>query len=256
MKKVSFGEKVEYFSGLRLNIGPEGGFDREFMPDDESQAYAIQNEVVQELGFKVLAWKLGGTNPKTQANFDCTSAYLGPIFSLGDEKPAFFDSAAPRGEAELTFRLSDKIRSLDSNGIKGDPMAYFDAVYPSLEMPYSRINDFHEVGMLPLVADLCGTGHLVVGDAKHLALLQEHENIPVRIGPQEQPLACGSSLELVGGYQAALVDFLKLVLKYDIQIEAGQLVASGGVTPCVYLPVNNGVEIDFSSLGCLSVCYP
>ncbi|MFT4926351.1 MAG: 2-keto-4-pentenoate hydratase [Phenylobacterium sp.] len=260
MKTSSFTNKVDYFAGLRLNAGPGANFDRAYLPDSEQQAYAIQKSVMDILGKKVLGWKLGGTNPKTQTNFNCKSGYLGPIFSVSDDIPAYLDAQAPRGEAELTFRINDKIDALDSQRIEADPLYYFDAVYPSLEMPWSRIDDFKAVGMLPLVADLCGTGHLAIGQGCSLEQFTEQLNkqgkIAVQIKQQQNSLAQGCSDNLIGGYQTALTDFLKLVLAYHIVVEPGQLVATGGITDCISLPLNQAVDISFTGLGSLTVCYP
>ncbi len=253
MKKESFINKVEYFICLRAENKPAGNFDTAFMPDNLEQAYAIQEAVIAEIGLKVIGWKLGGTNPKTQTNFNCKSGYLGPIFSISGGKPAFIDKLAPRGEAELTFRINDNVRSLNLKQIEADPLYYFDAVYPSLELPYSKIDNFHEVGLLPLVGDLCGTGHLAIGDGHNLDILKDIKTFNVIMKQQELELANGSSHNLVGGYQTALLDFLKLVLTYNIKIEAGQLVATGGITECIYLPLNESVDVYFDSLGKFTV---
>lgn len=253
MKNESFISKVNYFIGLRVNNQPAENFSMAYMPDNLDQAYAIQEAVITELGLKVLGWKLGGTNPKTQTNFNCKSGYLGPIFSISEDSPAFIDKLAPRGEAELTFRINDKITALNSKQIETDPLYYFDAVYPSLELPYSKINNFHEVGMLPLVADLCGTGHLAIGDSHNLNILKSSDFFKVEIKQDEVRLATGNSDNLVGGYQTALIDFLKLVLTYNIKIESGQLVATGGITECIYLPLNESIDVHFDFLGKFTV---
>jgi len=255
MKNKSFISKVNYFIRLRTNSQPADNFNMAYMPANLAEAYAIQAAVIAELGLKVLGWKLGGTNPKTQTNFECSSGYLGPIFSVSDDEPAFIDNSALRGEAELTFRINNKISDLSLEQIEIDPLFYFDAVYPSLELPYSQINNFHEVGMLPLVADLCGTGHLAIGDSHTLNILKNVKAFNVKIKQEEAELASGGSDNLIGGYQTALYDFLKLILTYDIAVEAGQLVATGGITDCIYLAVNENVEIDFFSLGKFNVFY-
>ncbi len=256
MNKKSFENKVNYFTKLRTNKHSAANFNMEFMPVNLAEAYAIQKAVIEALGKKVLGWKLGGTNLKTQTNFNCSSGYLGPIFSVSNQAPAYLDNSNPRGEAELTFRISDEISLLDLKGIEADPLMYFDAVYASLELPYSQIDNFHEVGMLPLIADLCGTGHLAIGEAKNINLLNDKNAVNIQIEQGETELAIGTSDNLIGGYRTALIDFLKLVLEYSIDIEAGQLVATGGITDCIYLPTNQNVEVNFNELGRFGVFYP
>ncbi len=96
---------------------------------------------------------------------------------------------------------------------------------------------------------MCGTDHLAIGDSHSLNILNDVSTFKVKMKQQEVELAPGSSDNLIGGYQTVLSDFLKLVLTYEINVEAGQLVATGGITDCIYLPVNQIIEIDFSELG-------
>jgi len=252
---MNFDQKVNYFYSLRTSNFTEQPLDLDFMPNDEEQAYKIQKEVVKKLGFPVIGWKLGGTNSKTQQNFNCKSAYLGPIFSVNETKPMFPININLRGEAELTFRMNERISYLSLVEINVDPLQFFDFVYPSLELPLSKINNFKDVGMLPLISDLCGTGHLSVGEPKPLSSLKTNPT-SVKISKGEETLAVGNRENLVGGYEMALSDFLKLVIKYDINVKVGQFVATGGITDCVGLSTKTEIDINFGPLGQFSVFYP
>jgi len=255
MSNISIENKIDYFFNLRTNNSFSSNFDRKFMPKNEEEAYAIQKKVTDKLGKKVLGWKLGGTNIKTQTNFNCTSAYFGPIFSISEQTPAFFDYDAPRGEAELSFRLNDNISNLNLNDINHNPFMYFDMVLPSLELPFSKINNFSEVGMFPLIADLCGTGHLVLGKGSNFDLSIAQSHIKISIQDKGKELASGSSKNIIGGVRTVLSDFLKLAIKYELELISGQFVATGGATDCIFIPRERDINIVFEKIGSLSVFY-
>jgi len=254
MKKYSTVDKANYFTELRRTESAAGAFNIHYMPEDIHEAYTIQKLVIEQLQNKVLGWKLGGTNPKTQAIFKCDSGYLGPIFSIGETTPTYFDNEKLRGEAELTFRISKEIYNLNMNNILDSPLIYFDAVYPSIEFPHSQINNFHEVGMLPLIADLCGTGHLVVGQSIDIMEMPD-KPVDAKVKLATSELARGNSANLVGSYQTALSDFLKLVLEYSLRIAPGQLVASGGITDCIFLPKHEKIDVEFSGFEAFTYQY-
>ena len=251
---MNLDQKVNYFHNLRTGNYTEQPFNLSFMPENEVQAYNIQKEVIKKLGFPVVGWKLGGTNSKTQQNFNCNSAYLGPVFSVNNTKPCFLDYDNIRGEAELTFRLGLRIESLSIDEIKKDPLQFFDMVYPSLELPFSSITNFKEVGMLPLIADLCGTGHLSLGAPSNLSSLDEVAS-SIKICSDKCVLAKGMKKNLIGGYKTVLADFLKLVLMHNLDVKAGQYVATGGLTDCIVIGSNTLVDIDFEGLEIFSVIY-
>ena len=252
----SFTSKVNYFTDLRTNQEKADKFNLSYMPQNEKEAYAIQSAVIKKLGYKILGWKLGGTNFNTQRIFNCDSGYLGPVFSVSNEVPTRLEIEAPVGEAELTFRISNEIRHLNLKRIQENPYSYFDVVYPSLELPYSKIKNFHDVGMLPLVADLCGTGHLALGKPKKISAFDYKIAFEVKINQGEIELTKGNSNNIVGGFKTALSDFLKLALEYSLQVEPGQYVATGGITDCISLPKYQKIDLDFTEFESMTFQYP
>ena len=49
-------------------------------PQNTEEAYALQEAVTQELGFEVIGWKVGATNPVAQAALGANEPFAGPIF--------------------------------------------------------------------------------------------------------------------------------------------------------------------------------
>lgn len=49
-------------------------------PQNTDEAYALQDAVTEELGFEVIGWKVGATNPAAQAALGANEPFVGPVF--------------------------------------------------------------------------------------------------------------------------------------------------------------------------------
>lgn len=245
MHHMTFGQKVQYFLALRTAATGQR-FDTLFMPENISEAYKIQKAVTAELGCEVVGWKLGGTNQATRDLFQCNVAYLGPLLTISPSSPAFSSSTEVRGEVEISFRLSSAVSAISLQGVSTNPLQYFDRAYLSVELPFTRITNLEEVGLLPLIADLCGTGHLVLGPAEIVYAPARLNNRDIAIGAEGKCLATGNTNNLVTSYARTLADFLTIALENQISLRSGQIVATGGLTDCILLPNESVVRVSIS----------
>ncbi|MDC6460007.1 hypothetical protein PQY66_06675, partial [Luminiphilus sp.] len=140
-----------------------------YYPSNIDEAYEIQKAVTEKLGGNIGAWKLGGTNPWTREAFACSDAYWGPIFIeyvLDANEVNIIDwefECEARAEAEIAFRLAKDVHPDEIVALEIDLPSLFDYVAPSLEFPINFYSDVVEHGLPSLIADLCGSGCLVLG---------------------------------------------------------------------------------------------
>jgi ethanolamine utilization protein EutQ (cupin superfamily) len=52
-----------------------------------------------------------------------------------------------------------------------------------------------------------------------------------------------------------LSDFLKVAIKYELELTSGQFVATGGATDCIFIPKGRKINIVFEKIGFFSVFY-
>lgn len=138
-------------------------------PDSINEAYRIQRVNRNKLG-DILAWKLGGSTLTTRQIFNTDSIYFGPIFAnnvtFSDNKlkslPIY--NLLRYGEAEIAFRLSNQINLLDEPSLMRDPNLLVDAIYPAVELPCAPF-PLPDAGLEVLIADMCASGHLILGQA-------------------------------------------------------------------------------------------
>lgn len=227
-------------------------------PGTLDESYRIQAVNRSRLG-KIAAWKLGGTTLSTQKLFKTDSVYFGPIFSddvifTAERCPVVpIHYSSVRGEAEVAFRLSEQvIRPNNLPLLMKEPERFIDAVYPAIELPWSPF-PLPKSGLKVLVADMCGSGHLIVGQPmlyeRELASLLQGS---VKIVASKKLLANGAINAILGGPLKALQDFIRLAWSYDTPILPGQIVSTGGITPCIELPSAQEITVSFDMLGTFS----
>jgi 2-keto-4-pentenoate hydratase len=125
-------------------------------PQEEGDAYAIQDAVARQLG-AVRGWKVGAPAPEAAASF-------GPIFTIV-EAPAQFPSASHRLfgiEAEIAFRFG---RDLPGGAPRDLVLAAVAGAHLAMEIVESRFADFRAAGQLSVLADNISNGALVLGPA-------------------------------------------------------------------------------------------
>jgi 2-keto-4-pentenoate hydratase len=233
------------------NIREQGSVEGEFpIPDSLIEAYKIQKSNLSD----IKGWKLGGTTNFTRELFKTDSVYYGGvggsyIFNASDavKVPSFIKE--PSGEAEVAFRLTDKVKELSTLNIKTIDMAeLINTVIPSIEFPWSAF-PLPGCGLEVLVADSCAAGFLVFGEeiswSKELEALIDGK---VSVFTGTQLLASGSVDNIIGGPVDALRSFLSLAKEHEIEFSGGEIVATGGCTSCVPIPVGEKIFVKFEGL--------
>jgi len=251
--KRSLEEKVEWFLARRISAPLCDEIRPVLIPDSLDEAYLVQDELAKLLGWKVGGWKLGGTNRGTRQKFGCCAAYCGPIDSrriIFSQNADFFEWTLPgpiRAEAELSFRLSSKIKSINELTSIEDVLKYVDACASSIEFPYCTLPDLEEAGLVGLVADLCGSGYLVIGRSTAIDGFNPKHPRSVRLR-QNDNLSLGQTSNIIGSPVQALFEFFNLAIDHNLNLEPGQWIATGGCTPCVDFLSGSRITVEFSGM--------
>jgi len=248
----SFSAKVDWYTSRRAIKAKSINHKPEYLPSSITEAYEIQREVINRLSKKVGGWKIGGSNWTTQKLFDCKEIYFGPIFNENISSatvPVGLSSLGElKGEVEVIFRLSDAVESIDS--IECCTIEQLvDGVAAGIEFPYSVFSDIPDAGLKLLIADLCGSGGLSYGDFVHINKINWDESQILLVKEGQMEFIGGSSQELIASPIQIVKDFICLAKRYGIKLEKGQLIATGGCSPCVYIKRGYEFSVDFGSFG-------
>lgn len=246
------GKLPHYFLQMRQKANPV----KEFLsPETVSEAYQIQHQNILSTKEAISAWKLGGTTKTTRDAFQTKSLYYGPVFSssiYSCDKPIKLGPKflEPRGEMELSFKLSSSVANLTTEKLKNQKVFFntIQSIYASVELPWSAF-PLPEAGLKVLIADHCASGALILGhEIPWRESLVKNLSTDVYMKTESKLLAQGSLSQIIEGPLEALRGFLFLALDQKIPLKSGQIVASGGASKCVPLPLDEEITVDFDKL--------
>lgn len=251
---TSLQEKSEWYAESRRTTDPKFLSSLKPIVISKEEGYLIQKNVTKQLGWTVGGWKLGGTNEATRNLFKCNKAYFGPI----KEGNIFFAGQLTRddnlvargliGEPELAFRLRRDFSNKDSISSPADALKYFDAFAPAFECPVMGSAQIEYRNLGELVADLCGSGFLVLGKPQLIGRLSESMDYDVIVRQGDKIISKGNSSYIIGSPVNALFEFLHLSQISGFETRPGQWIATGGCAPCASICANSWVSVEFSGL--------
>lgn len=215
-----------------------------------AEAYAIQCSVFQR-DDRAIAWKLGGVNHWTRKAFQVERIYAGPVSheAIIPVEPIM----APQdcgiqchGELEILVRLGD-INAFTDGNITIDEV--ISAIAPALECPASVLK-FPDDGIYTLIADCCGAGTIIHGEWLPWRAYEDiHPSDNVILSSDSEVLAKGIYENLIDGVANIVKSFCALAHEHDLPVKPGDLIATGGITPCVPLPHDQILTVSLSGLG-------
>jgi len=246
-------KKSEWYAKFRSsNREFNRGVPKPFVNNAE-EGYLIQTLVLEKLGWNVGGWKLGGTNKFTRERFCCNKAYFGPIeknhiFFAEEYKNPILHVDTLQGEPEIAFRVKKTINRRSFIQSPCEVLKYFDYFAPALECPVSGISPHNYVNLGDLLADLCGSGYLIIGRQLELTMLSSAIDTVVNVRQNDKVISSGTTSEIIGTVINSLVDFFDTAVSIGVEIEVGQWIATGGCAPCSIILPNREVIVDFEGL--------
>jgi 2-keto-4-pentenoate hydratase len=245
-------DKLVFKSDLRTVIAEfrekctEIGFLDLNLSIDLDDAYSVMSSAIQNSNQAVGAWKLGGTNQKTQNTFKVSEPYFGALFCdevifITEKKGSIPLLPSLKGEAEIALRISEFGAQKHNSG-SDDASLIFDAWSVAIEFPYSVFSDIPDSGIEALVADRCAAGALVLGPV-NVGLPPEEFSISIEIVGAAK--SCGNQEDLLMSPVDAALDFRKRAFCGEFDLEAGQWVSTGGITACLRLNKYDTVKLEF-----------
>jgi len=226
-----------------------GGLPESLTPQNEVEAYAVQDAVMRDIG-PVGGWKVGARGPDTEPN--CAPLARSLIFTQGTAIPA--QLLRLRGvEAEIGFRLGTDLPPRAAPYGIDEMAAYIESVHPTLEIVESRYDDFRRVAPLSVLADFNSNGALVVGASVPAQSREAYGRLSVslKFDGVERVAAAGGN---------PAVDLLRLLAWLANHCAArcgglrrGEVVTTGSHTGMQFAALGTRVEATFAGLGGVAV---
>jgi 2-keto-4-pentenoate hydratase len=203
---------------------------------DVAEAAAVQAGFVTRWtsdGAQVAGYKLGLTTDGARAAFGVSDPVCGVLLDeqiLASDSEVTLAEAQPAAiEPELVFRADDDL----TPGTSVDALRRRLAVTVGIEVPVHRVWDGPDcpIDLLALTADNVAAGFLVVADAWHSCAGLDVAACTVHLHVDGELAATGVGSNVLGDPLRAVVALVAHLARVDRRVRAGELVASGSLTP-------------------------
>jgi 2-keto-4-pentenoate hydratase len=216
-----------------------------------ADAYRVQEAFVgrrEAGGADAVGYKVGFTSGAVREQFDVDEPIYGRVFDDAVSTASTLDTAtlhAPRLEPELVFVLGE---SLGGPATAREVLAATDAVLPAVEVVDSRTGTW-DLTPADAVADNSLASRLLLaeGGREVTALDLSMEGVQVRVDGDLRATGLGAD---VLGHPVRAVTWLSEALSgTDESLTAGDVVATGSLTPALSFGAGDVVEARFGTLG-------
>jgi 2-keto-4-pentenoate hydratase len=223
-------------------------------PANDSEAYAVQDEIVRLSGHPARGFKVGSTSAQAQALLGTTEPGSCPVLA-----PYYFDSPAeftlvpghmPALEGEFAFRLSKDLKAREAEYTKDDIRDAIGAVASAVEVVGTRFEGgLAGKGRLLVTADCGANIALMVGpwitDWRNLDL----KSHPVAMYVNGEVKGQGTGERALGDPINVMVWLANHQSKRGRGLKAGEVVSTGTCTGIDPVSPGDVVVAEFGDLG-------
>jgi 2-keto-4-pentenoate hydratase len=242
-----------WLQGTRID-----GLPAECRPFDRAEGYAVQDEIVQLSGQKVVGWKIAATSVAGQTHIGVD----GPLASALLANRVFGNAATIPldgnimnvAEAEFAFRLKTPLPPRPEAYTMQDVLSAVDTLHPAIEVPDSRYNKFAGVGAPQLIADSACACWFMLGPRTHADWRsRDLTTHPVVTYLNDTHAASGSGANVLGDPRIALLWIANELRTFGRGLAAGQFVTTGTCIVPVAIRSGDRVRADFGDFGSVEV---
>jgi len=231
-------------------------------PRNRREGYAIQQQLERRTASPLFGWKIAATSKAGQAHIAVDGPLAGRLLRErvvpdGGDVP-FGNNHMRVAEAEFAFRMGVSLPPQAGPYTTSEVLQAVVTVYPAIEIPDSRYEDFTVVGAPQLIADNACAHYFVLGspaavDWRALDLASHPATGRVTHADGSSIEREGMGRNVLGDPRDALAWLVNELSSLGLTLHAGEVVTTG--TCLVPLPIAPGdtVDADFGVLGRLSV---
>jgi 2-keto-4-pentenoate hydratase len=229
------------------------------MPVDIAEGYAIQAELAKRIDAPQVGWKIAATNKSGQQHIDVSAPIIGRLFAdrvyLNPATLLMRNNQMRVAEAEFTFRFGIELAPGPQRS-RDEVMEHVDALFPSIELPDSRFNDFVSAGAAALIADNACAREYILGDEvsgrwRDIAL----DKFAVYVDLNGEQVVSGHGADVLGDPRDALTWMVNECSRQGITLKRHQYVTTGVIGRPVPIKPGDHIRADFGLLGQVEVTF-
>lgn len=226
-------------------------------PKTLADAYAIQDEILKNVGLKLGGWKVALTNDEAMARAGAREPAAGPLFApyiIATPQTIERSSETVGGfECEFAFRIGKDIPAEGAPYTAQVIAAAVESLHPAIEVTGLRIANRPKLGVQGTVADHAGNFSFVYGPAVANWRSLDLAQCGVRHLVDGKEVAASSGANVLKNPLNSLAWLANHLAKRGHEIKAGQWITSGAATGPIPAPIGSTVVADFGKLGKVEV---
>lgn len=234
----------------------------DLQPRTRQEGYAIQQRLERRTSSPLFGWKIAATSRAGQAHIAVDGPLAGRLLRervIPDGGEVTLGNNLMRvAEAEFAFRLGVSLPPQGMPYTTGEVLDAVSTVYPAIEIPDSRYEDFTIVGAPQLIADDACAHYFVLGTPAAVAWREidlAGHRVRGRVTNADQAVLerDGVGLNVLGDPREALVWLVNELSSLGITLNAGEVVTTGTCLVPLAITPGSTVDADFGVLGNVSV---
>ena len=241
--------------GTRMTALPENA-----VPSSRAEGYAIQQALARVSEHTRYGWKIAATSDAGQKHIGVDGPLAGMLLQERVVAPTtpipLKGIAMGVGEVEFAFRMARDLMPRTTPYTQPEVMTAVEGLYPAIEIPDSRFENYVNVGAAQLIADnACGSlfslGEKSDADWRAIDLAQHKVKVLRNDTLAEE--GCGANV--LGDPRIALTWLANELNAYGMSLLSGDVITTGTcVVPFAVAP-GDKVTADFGALGSISVSF-
>lgn len=216
-------------------------------------AFEIQDQLIQGLGWRVAAWKLGATTAQVKKNLGIDTQFWGFLRSEDViEAPSVVNAADLRNlgiECEFGIVISKDFGAREKPYSIDEVVKGLGAVVPCIEIPQTRFSEIGVHGAHALIADNGAAGKVIIGTRWDCNEHDWQTKVKVNLSVNGDSVASGFGSEITDFPVGALLNHVNLVRNRWRPCLDGDVIATGSVTGFYNVRPGDRISADFGTLG-------
>ncbi|MDP9138414.1 MAG: hydratase [Pseudomonadota bacterium] len=226
----------------------------ELRPASRAEGYAIQARLEGLSRASLFGWKIAATSRAGQQHINVDGPLAGRLLSdRAFESGCRMELGANRmrvAEPEFAFRMAATLSPRDVPYDMEEVLDAVDSLYPAIEIPDSRYEDYTTVGAPQLIADNACAHYFVLGPEAPASWrstdLSRHRVAGSVAGKLERD---GSGANVLGDPRIALTWLVNELSGLGISLKANEVVTTGTCLVPLAIAAGDRVTADFGHLG-------
>jgi 2-keto-4-pentenoate hydratase len=136
-------------------------------PSTRSEGYRVQAALAELTGDRGIGWKIAATSVAGQKHIGVSGPLAGRLLEsrrkANGASVSIGSNIMKVAEAEFAFRMGRDLPPRETSYSVEEVLAASAALYPAIEFPYSRYDDFVRAGEAQLIADFACAGWMILG---------------------------------------------------------------------------------------------